>query len=332
MEPSKKLAITLLIFCGVILAAYFGYQALGRVYKPQNVLQPPKSEQMQSSSAQSPPEQNNQTTQRVAAPDFTMTDINGTLLTLNSLKGKPTVINFWATWCGFCVQEMPDFNAAYEIYGNQVNFVMLNVTDGVRETREKALAYYQEKGFAFPVYFDDQGMQGASAYQVSSFPTTYFIDGNGNLAAYAVGMLDAQSLQKGIDMAIAQDATPQDIKNTTWCTMDPVYTKIDAENAKKLMEEFSFEGTGDYVLLDVRTEAEFNEKRIPGAVLIPDYELTKRAEAELPDKTQVILVYCRSGNRSATAAKALVAMGYNHVYDFGGIIDWPYETTSGKMA
>ncbi len=77
------------------------------------------------------------------------------------------------------------------------------------------------------------------------------------------------------------------------------------------------------------TEQEFKEKRIPGSVLIPDYELAQRAQAELPDKRQVIFVYCRSGRRSEAAAKELVAMGYNHVYDVGGIIDWPYETTQG---
>ncbi len=82
----------------------------------------------------------------------------------------------------------------------------------------------------------------------------------------------------------------------------------------------------DYILLDVRTEEEFAEQRIEGAILIPDYEIANRAEEELTDKDATILVYCRSGRRSALAAKDLAAMGYTHVYDFGGIIDWPYET------
>ena len=103
-----------------------------------------------------------------------------------------------------------------------------------------------------------------------------------------------------------------------------VYHRITAEEAKKMMDESS-----DFVLLDVRTESEFRESRIEGAILIPNTEIESRAKDELPNKKQLILVYCRSGNRSASAARALVEMGYTNVYDFGGIIDWPYGTVSG---
>ena len=107
--------------------------------------------------------------------------------------------------------------------------------------------------------------------------------------------------------------------------MAGVYMRITAEEASQMMELSS-----GYILLDVRTQSEYDEKRIPGAVLIPDYELAKRVEAELPDKEAQILIYCRSGRRSASAAKELISMGYTSVYDFGGIIDWPYETESGR--
>jgi len=101
------------------------------------------------------------------------------------------------------------------------------------------------------------------------------------------------------------------------------YRKIDAVQAKEMM------AAGEpYVLLDTRTDEEFSEMRIEGALLIPEYEIKERAEAELPDKQALILVYCRSGRRSAIAAYALVDMGYVNVYDFGGIIDWPYDTVS----
>ncbi|MEA5013698.1 MAG: rhodanese-like domain-containing protein [Candidatus Limiplasma sp.] len=83
---------------------------------------------------------------------------------------------------------------------------------------------------------------------------------------------------------------------------------------------------GEYILLDVRTQGEFDAGHIPGAILIPDFELASRAEAELPQKDAVILLYCRSGNRSASSARTLVEMGYTNVYDFGGINSWPYET------
>ena len=103
--------------------------------------------------------------------------------------------------------------------------------------------------------------------------------------------------------------------------MEEVYMNITPEEAKRIMDT----ETG-YVILDVRTEAEFAERHIPGAILIPDYELAERAEAELPDKDQMILVYCRSGRRSKNAAQILVSLGYTKIREFGGIIDWPYET------
>ncbi|MCL1792653.1 MAG: rhodanese-like domain-containing protein [Oscillospiraceae bacterium] len=103
-----------------------------------------------------------------------------------------------------------------------------------------------------------------------------------------------------------------------------VYRKISAEEAREMMES-----SESYILLDVRTEEEYRENRIGGAMLLPDYEITKRAELELPDKNAVILVYCRSGRRSENAARELAEMGYTNVYDFGGIFDWPYETVGG---
>ncbi len=103
------------------------------------------------------------------------------------------------------------------------------------------------------------------------------------------------------------------------------YRKITAEQAKAIID-----GGEDYILLDVRTVEEWTENRIEGALLIPDYEISERAEDELPDKSASILIYCRSGRRSADAANTLVDMGYINVYDFGGISDWPYETVSGS--
>lgn len=98
------------------------------------------------------------------------------------------------------------------------------------------------------------------------------------------------------------------------------YTQITAAEAKAMMDEQK-----DCVILDVRTQAEYDEGHIEEAVLIPDTEINDRAESELPDKETVILLYCRSGRRSKLAAQALADMGYTNVYEFGGIIDWPYE-------
>lgn len=99
------------------------------------------------------------------------------------------------------------------------------------------------------------------------------------------------------------------------------FTAVSAEEAKNMMDSLE-----SFVLLDVRTEEEYAEKHIPGAMLIPDTEIAQRAAEELLDTEEPIFVYCRSGRRSKLAAQILADMGYKNVYEFGGIIDWPYET------
>lgn len=111
--------------------------------------------------------------------------------------------------------------------------------------------------------------------------------------------------------------------NDSSTSTSEAYQKITAKKAYQMMQD-----KDEYVLLDVRTEEEFKEKHIEGAVLVPDYDIKNSAVSELPDKGALILVYCRSGRRSANAASELAAMGYTNVYDFGGIIDWPYGTVS----
>ena len=99
------------------------------------------------------------------------------------------------------------------------------------------------------------------------------------------------------------------------------YDQISGAEAKALMDSES-----GYVIIDARTQEEYDQGHISGAILIPEYEIADRAEKELPDKDQLILVYCRSGRRSKIAAEELVKLGYTNVKEFGGIIDWEYET------
>ena len=99
------------------------------------------------------------------------------------------------------------------------------------------------------------------------------------------------------------------------------YEQITAQQAKEIMNTQE-----DYVILDTRTQEEYEQGHIPGAVLIPYDEILEKAEKVLPDKDQLILVYCRSGRRSKLAAQDLADLGYTNVKEFGGIIDWPYET------
>ena len=98
------------------------------------------------------------------------------------------------------------------------------------------------------------------------------------------------------------------------------YEQISGAEAKALMDSES-----GYIIIDARTQEEYDQGHIPGAILIPEYEIADRAEKELPDKNQLILVYCRSGRRSKIAAEELVKLGYTNVKEFGGIIDWEYD-------
>ena len=108
------------------------------------------------------------------------------------------MLNFWATWCYYCKSEMADFNRAYA-NNPEVQFLMVNATDGKRETVASAKKYIEQNGFDFDVFFDVNG-DAMDTYGITSFPTTYFIDKDGNLIARGVGMLDYETLEKGIDM------------------------------------------------------------------------------------------------------------------------------------
>ena len=101
---------------------------------------------------------------------------------------------------------------------------------------------------------------------------------------------------------------------------DIAYERINAEEAKAIMDRES-----NYIIIDARTQSEYDEGHIPDAILIPEYEIANKACEFLKDKDQLILVYCRSGRRSKIAAQALVDLGYTNVKEFGGIIDWKYE-------
>ena len=113
-------------------------------------------------------------------------------------------MNFWASWCGPCQSEMPDFQAAYEEYGDEIEFVMINLTDGGRETKEVAQDFITENGYSFPVYYDISGEAGY-AYQIASIPTTYFISKEGKIVASGQGALERKQIDEGIALLIPQN-------------------------------------------------------------------------------------------------------------------------------
>lgn len=184
MKNIIKWILIALLLIGIIAGATLLYNNLSREYGGENISQSGKSE--------------GEDNDFMAAPDFTVLDYNSNEVRLSDYVGKPVVLNFWATWCYYCKVEMPDFDKAQENYPD-VQFLMVNATDGVQETLESAKAYIEEEGYGFDVFFDTK-LEAVGAYYVTGFPSTFFIDEKGNLIARGNGMLDYESLEKGIKM------------------------------------------------------------------------------------------------------------------------------------
>ena len=136
------------------------------------------------------------------APDFTVLDSYGSSVRLSGKFGKPIVINFWATWCSPCRQELPDFNRLYSEYGDRVTFMMVNLTDGLRDTVEGTKSFVAQNGYTFPVYFDT-GRGAANAYGVSSIPQTTFIDRSGNIYTTRIGAMNEATLRGYLDALLS---------------------------------------------------------------------------------------------------------------------------------
>lgn len=143
------------------------------------------------------------------APDFTVQDGEGNPVRLSDFVGKPVVLNFWASWCPPCKSEMPDFEEAFSQYGEDVHFLMVNLTDGSRETVETAKNYVEEKGYTFPVYYDTQS-EAAMVYGIMAVPATFFIDAEGKPVARASGAIDKETLEKGLEMIWPGDGSTKD--------------------------------------------------------------------------------------------------------------------------
>ena len=125
---------------------------------------------------------------KAAAADFTVLDADGGEVTLSSHFGKPLVVNFWTTWCGPCMSELPGFDAAAKTYAGKIDFMMVNLTDGYSDTVDGVKAFVEENGYSFPVYFDTQ-KSAATAYDVYGIPQTVFVYADGSVMRSYVGAL-----------------------------------------------------------------------------------------------------------------------------------------------
>ena len=205
----KKTSLVVLILALVVLigGAYVLYGRLSADTRPDNLsAQTPQTTQTtgETEAPQDSAAPEETEPPKVEAPDFTVENADGEEVKLSDYVGKPIVLNFWASWCSPCKSEMPEFNAAWEELEGEVQFLMVNMTDGSRETMDTAKEYVEGEGFTFPVLFDTNS-EAAIAYGAYSLPTTYFIDAEGYLVARAVGAIDGETLQKGLDLIDSQE-------------------------------------------------------------------------------------------------------------------------------
>ena len=196
--------VKFLILAVIIVAGFIGvrlvYDNLSKEYQPESSLVTNKDKPSSSEQSGNYSDSEERTgDEEIKAIDFNVEDIDGNKISLHSKIGKPMVVNFWASWCSPCKAELPDFQTAYDDLDGQVEFMMVNLTDGRSETVEVASSFIESQGYTFPVYYD-VNQEAAMAYYVVSIPTTYFIDSEGNVVASAQGMIDYDTLMQGIGM------------------------------------------------------------------------------------------------------------------------------------
>ena len=203
MKNKKTLLVLIGFFVALMVGAAALYGLLADSASPEVIIptvpaaeqtnpQPPQELPQTSTEPQTEPEE-----ETIPAPDFTVYDADGNPVRLSDYLGKPIVLNFWASWCGPCQMEMPHFEQAYLDMGEDIHFVMVNMTGG-RETQKSAQEFLDETGYTFPVFFD-LDMEAAYNYGVYSLPMTVFIDEAGNVQDLAIGAIDEATLLSKID-------------------------------------------------------------------------------------------------------------------------------------
>ena len=193
----KKLIATICVFVGVLLVAGVLYSRMSAQIQPNQDLVTATTEAAAEVTTEATMEAATEATQPKTFPavDFTVVDSEGNEVKLSDYFGKPIVLNFWTYWCNVCKSEMFHFNEKHEQLGGEVVFLMVHADPDTAQGK----ALIAENNYTFPVVYDEL-YQASHTYGISAFPTTFFIDAEGNLQAYYIGAMGAERLQMGVDM------------------------------------------------------------------------------------------------------------------------------------
>lgn len=192
MKQKRTLVILILVIVLLLAGGTFAYRTLSRLTEPTVPYTP--SVQIDSTA----PAQ-----EAAPASDFTVYNADGSTATLGEKQGKPVFINFWATWCPPCRSELGDINKAFETYGDKIEFMMVNLTDGYNgETQPTVEAFVAENGYSFPVYFDLDS-SAAIAYGVRSIPTTVLVGSDGTLLHTQMGVMSESQIEAFMQSLLA---------------------------------------------------------------------------------------------------------------------------------
>ncbi|NLB81220.1 MAG: TlpA family protein disulfide reductase [Clostridiaceae bacterium] len=202
MNNKTKTILYITIFALFVLASVWGYNNVSSDYTPDT--QPNDNASSQSENATVPKstpdaQQNPDNSKKITpAINFTVLDAVGNQVKLSEKFGKPIILNFWASWCPPCKNEFPHFQKAYNRYKDKINFFMVDLVDGQRETIEKGKLFVREHKYTMPIYFDTTN-QAAKAYRITSIPMTYFIDKEGNIVNLFQGQISEEKLLQVIE-------------------------------------------------------------------------------------------------------------------------------------